>query len=117
MDNEGLTGIEKYQDDLLLNTRQPLRLSIDMRVQQMLRTELLRSMAKFSAVGAAGMILDARNGETLAMVLLPDFDPNNSAGADDDAMFNRNTPRSSDMGSTFKPFHAPIALDSGATKR
>ena len=30
---------------------------------------------RFSAVGAAGMILDARTGEIVAMVSLPDFDP------------------------------------------
>src|SRR3546814_18351065 len=109
MDNEGLTGIEKYQDDLLLNTRQPLRLSIDMRVQQMLRPELLRSLVKFSAVGAAGMILDVRNGETLAMVSLPDFAPNHRAGVDDDAMVKRNPPGVHEMGPTFNVFTAALA--------
>lgn len=115
MDNEGLAGIEKYQDDLLLNTRQPLKLSIDMRVQHVLHSELARSMAKFSAVGAAGMIVDARNGETIAMVSLPDYDPNARSAASDDAMFNRNTLGVYEMGSTFKLFTAAMALDAGVT--
>jgi len=115
MDNEGLAGVEKYQDDLLLNTRQPLKLSIDMRVQHVLHSELARSMAKFSAVGAAGMIVDARNGETIAMVSLPDYDPNTRSAASDDAMFNRNTLGVYEMGSTFKLFTAAMALDAGVT--
>lgn len=115
MDNEGLAGIEKYQDDLLLNSRQPLKLSIDMRVQHILHSELARSMAKFSAVGAAGMIVDVRNGETVAMVSLPDYDPNSRSTANDDAMFNRNTLGVYEMGSTFKLFTAAMALDAGVT--
>src|SRR3546814_10953911 len=86
-----------------------------MRVQQMLRTELLRSMVKFSAVGAAGMILDVRNGETLALVSLPDFDPNHRAGVDDDPMFHRNTLGVYAMGPQFKLFTAAMELDARAT--
>ncbi|MFN4090955.1 MAG: peptidoglycan D,D-transpeptidase FtsI family protein [Alphaproteobacteria bacterium] len=112
-DNEGLTGVERYQDELLINARQPLRLSLDTRVQHILREEILRSMAKFSAVGGAGMILDVRNGETLAMVSLPDFDLNSRSGTAEDAMFNRNTLGVYEMGSTFKLFTAAMALDAG----
>lgn len=115
MDNEGLTGIEKYSDDLLLNSRQPLRLSIDTRIQHLMRAELTRAVAKFSALGGAGMIMDVRNGETIAMVSLPDYDPNNRSSASEEALFNRNTLGVYEMGSTFKLFTAAMALDAGTT--
>ncbi len=115
MDNEGLTGIEKYSDDLLLNSRQPLRLSIDTRIQHLVRAELSRAVAKFSALGGAGMIIDVRNGETIAMVSLPDYDPNNRSAASEEALFNRNTLGVYEMGSTFKLFTAAMALDAGTT--
>src|SRR5690606_9931166 len=115
VDNVGVAGIEKYFDDLLHQSEEPLQLSLDLRLQHIVRDELQRAMQRFAAVGAAGMVLDARDGQVLAMVSLPDFDPNNPGSATDEAIFNRNTLGVYEMGSTFKLFTAAMALNSGVT--
>lgn len=118
IDNQGIAGIEKALDDTLraraLDGEGPLALSIDVRAQAILREELARSVETFQALGATGLILDARNGEILAMASLPDFDPNQpAAGADAETLFNRATLGVYEMGSIFKVFTTAMALDYG----
>lgn len=116
IDNKGIAGIEKTFDQELTDRRQPLRLSIDLRVQSVLHAELTRAKAEFNAIGAAGLIMDTKTGEILAMVSLPDFDPNTPSSATPDALFNRVTLGVYEMGSTFKLFNTAAALDSGTSK-
>ncbi len=116
VDNRGLSGVEKYFDDLLRDPGRdgrPLQLSVDVRVQHALRQEMMYSMAKFRAKGGAGLVLDVRSGEVIAMVSLPDFDPNRIQGVGDAALFNRATLGVYEMGSTFKAFTLAMALDTG----
>lgn len=115
IDNRGLAGIEKSFDETLRAGTEPVQLSIDIRIQHILRAEITSAMHKFQAIGAAGMVMDARSGEMLAMVSLPDFDPNNAGQAPDDARFNRDTLGIYEMGSTFKIFNTAMALDAGTT--
>ncbi|QEX15844.1 peptidoglycan glycosyltransferase [Hypericibacter terrae] len=112
VDNKGLAGIEQSFDDVL-KSGQPVQLSLDLRVQHILHDELQRAITDFSAVGGAGMVLDANTGEILAMVSLPDFDPVNAGTATPDQRFNRATLGVYEMGSTFKIFNTAAALDSG----
>jgi cell division protein FtsI (penicillin-binding protein 3) len=112
VDGQGIAGVER-QFDGLLRGGDALALSIDVRVQAILREELLAAMREFSAVGAAGLVLDADSGETLALVSLPDFDPNRPLTARGRAGFNRATKSVYEMGSTFKLFTTAMALDSG----
>jgi len=114
IDNEGLAGAEMSLDAELREGREPVALSIDIRVQHILREELAASMKRFSATGAAGIVMDVATGEVVAMVSLPDFDPNLVNDADPDARFNRATLGVYEMGSTFKLLTAAMALDSGA---
>ena len=72
-------------------------------------------MGEFQAIGATGIILDANNGEVLALESLPDFDPNAPASSDTEARFNRATLGVYEMGSTFKIFNTAMALDYGTT--
>jgi cell division protein FtsI (penicillin-binding protein 3) len=113
LDNKGIAGIEKTFDAQLRERGEPLRLSIDVRVQDTLRSELAAAMAKSSAIGATGMVMDVETGEMLAMVSLPDFDPNLPSTQLPEAMFNRATLGTYEMGSTFKLFTAAAALDAG----
>ncbi|MGZ9105459.1 MAG: peptidoglycan D,D-transpeptidase FtsI family protein [Rhodoplanes sp.] len=114
IDGKGLAGIERALDQSL-NDGQTAHLSIDMRVQNILRQELMGAIREFQAIGAAGLVLDVRTGELLATVSLPDFNPNNPGLASEDARFNRVTQGVYEMGSTFKLFTAAMALDSGTT--
>ena len=113
VDNQGLAGIEQSFDDVLRGTAQRLHLSLDLRIQHLLAQELGNAMQTFSAVGAAGVVMDARTGELLAMVSLPTFDPEKPAAAVADARFNRASLGIYEMGSVFKIFTTAMALDNG----
>ncbi|MBN9671651.1 peptidoglycan D,D-transpeptidase FtsI family protein [Roseibium aggregatum] len=125
VDNQGLTGIEKYIDNEWLadlqslgfasdRSMEPVRLSVDLRVQHVVRDELVKAMDRYKAIAAAGIVLDAKTGEVLAMSSLPDYDPNDRAQALDKDRLNRATGGVFEMGSVFKTFTTAMALDSGA---
>ncbi len=115
IDGRGTAGIEQSFDPTLANG-EPVTLSIDIRLQQLMRDQLERARRDFSAIGAAGTIFDVDTGEVLAMVSLPDFDPNAPVtDPKDEARFNRITKGLYEMGSTFKVFTLAMGLDTGAT--
>lgn len=117
IDNRGRAGVEGRLDARLTDPEMidsPLALSIDARVQHVLRDELSQAMTKHSAKGAAGLVLDVRTGEVVAMTSLPDFNANNAASAMKDPRFvNRATYGVFEMGSTFKTFTLAMALEEG----
>src|SRR5689334_17696132 len=70
IDGHGAAGVERAFDKYLSDpaTRgQPLQLSISSKIQQALEHELGDAMAQFSAIGAAGVVMDVHTGEVLAM--------------------------------------------------
>lgn len=114
IDSKGIAGIEREFEELMtFDGEEPLQLSIDLKLQHILRDELAKQMIAYDAIGAAGVLLNAQTGETLGMVSLPDFDPNMPAIATQEQKFNRLTLGTYEMGSTFKPFTAAMALDLG----
>jgi cell division protein FtsI (penicillin-binding protein 3) len=113
-DATGLGGIEKQFDGMLRDGAKPLALSVDIRIQHILREEIGRQMKAFNGIGGAGVMLDANTGEVIAMVSLPDFDPNLVGTASEEARFNRATLGVYEMGSTFKIFNTALALESGS---
>lgn len=118
IDLKGISGTEAYFDETLRDPARhgrPLHLSLDIRVQHAVADELAKTIAHFEAIGGAGIVLDVRTGEVLAMVSLPDFDPTDPGAASADARFNRATLGVYEMGSTFKTFNTSMALDYGVT--
>ncbi|MGF1640833.1 MAG: peptidoglycan D,D-transpeptidase FtsI family protein [Rhodospirillales bacterium] len=113
-DGRGIAGVEKTFDRELSAGR-TVRLAVDVRVQDVLRQELTGAIREFRAVGAAGVVLDARNGELVGMVSLPDYDPNLPVEGREEDRFNRVTKGVYEMGSAFKLFTVAMALDSGTT--
>lgn len=115
VDNVGLSGIERALEPRLDagSGDGPLRLSVDLRVQQIMHEELSTAMRRFRPKGAAGMVLDRETGEVLAMVSLPDFDPNRPELASEQEKLNRVTGGAYELGSLFKLFTSAVALDSG----
>jgi cell division protein FtsI (penicillin-binding protein 3) len=124
VDNQGIAGIEKWLDtnglaDLhragFATDRQqaPVELAVDLRVEHALRDELMKAKIKFKAKAASGLVSNVNTGEIVAMVSLPDFDPNNPREANDPDRINRLTTGVYEMGSTFKAFTLAMALDSG----
>jgi cell division protein FtsI (penicillin-binding protein 3) len=116
VDGRGIAGIEKSFDEVLRSGGQPVQLSLDVRLQQIVRDSLLESIEEFKAIGAAGLVMDVRSGEVLAMVSLPDYDPNQPGGITEEQQFNRATLGVYEMGSTFKLFNHAMALDSGKVR-
>lgn len=124
IDNQGIAGIERWLDshglaDLHLagfatdRQQKPVELAVDLRVQHALRDELMGARDRFKAKAAAGTVTDVRTGEILAMVSVPDYDPNNPGEANDPTRINRLTTGVFEMGSTFKALTVAMALDSG----
>lgn len=114
VDNAGQAGIEQgFNKRLTEDPGTPLQLSIDLRLQHILKKELTATVQEFSAIGAAGIVFDVKTGEVLSMVSLPDFDPHDPTALDPDTRFNRATLGVYEMGSTFKIFNTALALDSG----
>jgi len=112
VDGRGIAGIERRFDQTL-RAGERLKLAIDVRIQALMRDEIAATIAEFDAIGAAGLVLDTDTGEVVAMVSLPDFDPNEPSLVGGEPAFNRVTKGVYEMGSTFKLFTAAMALDSG----
>jgi len=116
VDGHGIAGVERFFDQRLRDDTEPLRLSIDVRVQAVVRDELSQAMTEFQAIGACGIVMDTRTGEVLAMVSLPDYDANDVGHALNEEKFNRAVTGMYEPGSTFKLQTAAMALDSGAAQ-
>jgi cell division protein FtsI (penicillin-binding protein 3) len=110
-DGKGLAGIERGLDARLRAGGAPVALSLDARVQYILRDETAKAVSEFNAIGGMGIVMDVRTGEILAMVSLPDFDPNDPGSATPATTFNRATLGTYEMGSVFKIFTMAMALD------
>ena len=112
VDNVGQSGIERVFNKLLSEDEQPVHLTIDTRVQYVLRDEINTMIEATSAKGGIGIVMDVNNGEVLAMTSLPDFDPNepNKGKAN---FLNKATHGVYELGSTFKILNTAIALESG----
>jgi len=119
VDGRGTAGIERAFDAQLSDpaTRgEPVTLSISSRIQQALEHELLSAMTTYSAIGAAGIVMDIHTGEVMAMTSLPQLNPNAAGMGSPEARFNRATLGVYELGSTFKPFTLAMAMDSGVVR-
>lgn len=112
IDNQGRGGFERKFDRELTTTSTPFSLSIDLRVQYIISQALRDALKNFKAIGATGIVMDANNGQVIAMVSLPDFNPNDLSSTNDKTRFNQATHGVYEMGSTFKIFTTAMALES-----
>lgn len=132
-DGKGAMGMERVMNDYLRDPAKrskPLNLSLDVRVQAALESELASGMTATGAKGAAGVILDVQTGEVVAMATLPSFNPNRPVFANIpdlgetiiDGRYpisrqtNNVTNRVYELGSTFKPLTVAAALDAGTVR-
>ncbi|UWU15425.1 penicillin-binding protein 2 [Rhizobium sullae] len=124
IDNRGVAGMEKYIDDQGLadlasvgmtsdQPLEPVKLSIDLRVQNIVRDVVINAVTNYEAKGAGAVVLNIHTGEVLGMASAPDFDPNNPQEGAKEGWLNRMSNGTFEMGSTFKTFSTAMALDSG----
>lgn len=109
----GLEGVEYTYDEYLRENKDPLRLSIDSRVQNIFHEQLSIAMNKFQAKGALGMLMNSSTGEMIAMVQLPDFDPNNIKSIPVNTRRFKLLRDDFEMGSIFKIFNTALAYENG----
>jgi cell division protein FtsI (penicillin-binding protein 3) len=114
VDGKGLSGVERSFDERLrTQLDQPLKLSLDIRVQLALRDAVFDAIKDFNGIGGAGVVMDINTAEVLGMVSLPDYDANDISDASADQRFNRATVGVYEPGSTFKLLTAAAALEYG----
>jgi cell division protein FtsI (penicillin-binding protein 3) len=142
IDDRGQEGLELAFDELLAGTpgservirdnlgrvvehveltRKPkpgvdLTLSIDRRIQYLAYRELMAAVVEHHASSGSMVVLDVRNGEILAMVNQPSYNPNAREKADASTRRNRALTDVVEPGSTMKAFTISTALESGKWK-
>lgn len=112
VDNTGLAGVERGFD-ADLRAGKDVHLALDVRLQEMLRSRIEQAVAESGSKAGWGLVMKAPTREVVALVSLPDFDPNHFGTASADSRFNRVTLGSYEMGSTFKLFTVAQGLAAG----
>jgi cell division protein FtsI/penicillin-binding protein 2 len=135
-DNKGLDGIELQFDKQLSGSegqyvfladsaRRPVILkqssqlsdgvgvilTIDAVIQQFAREELLKQYHEYQAESAIAIVAEPYSGAILAMVSLPDFNPEDVSSSKKDAIRNRAITDQFEPGSLIKPIVVAIAMD------
>jgi cell division protein FtsI (penicillin-binding protein 3) len=104
---EDLAGLRAPRDGEVVT------LAIDQRLQFIAHRELKNAVEANRAKGGSVVIIDARNGEVLALVNQPDYNPNNRANVTGAQTRNRSVTDLFEPGSTMKPFPVAAALEAG----
>ena len=110
-------GQRRIIDDIE-NIKEPvsgknLELSIDQRIQYLAYRELQLAVSVNKAKSGALVVLDAKNGEILAAVNQPSFNPNTKSSLTEGSHRNRALTDIFEPGSTVKPFVVAAALEGG----
>ena len=115
-DGRGLEGAERTYNKYLTENKDALQLSLDARIQGVFYDQLSIAMQTYRAKAAMGMLMNSRTGEIIAMVSLPDYDPENISL--DPARNRMFVPMRGvfEMGSIFKIFNTAMALQNGINK-
>jgi cell division protein FtsI/penicillin-binding protein 2 len=138
VDNQGLTGLEASEDDVLHGTdgeREVVRdalgdelerntldaaqagadmkLSIDSNIQGETERILAGIGETYQPDGATAIVVDPRTSQVLAMANYPTFDPTDLGSAKPEELANMATGFAYEPGSTFKAFTVAGALDDG----
>ncbi len=118
-DMRGFAGIENFFNNYLTDSQNShLQLSIDLRVQYILKAALEKAKHTFDAIGGSALVMDVKTGEILGMVSNPDFNPNdlqtiirNKDNPEKSTDFNRASAGAYEPGSVFKIINTAIALE------
>lgn len=118
--NKGLEGIEYTMDDYLspaprLNEEitygDDVQLTLDMDIQYLLDLEVQKINRNFNPESIVAMVLDAKNGDILAMTSYPWYDLNNFKNSTSDEKQNKAVGMLYEPGSVFKIFSLSLLLE------
>ncbi|MFM0054965.1 penicillin-binding protein 2 [Paraburkholderia phytofirmans] len=93
-----------------------IHLTIDRRIQQLAYAQLKDAIARHHAEAGSVVVLDARNGEILALANYPSFDPNDRARLTGRQLRNRAVVDTFEPGSTIKPVVVALSIDEGKVR-
>jgi cell division protein FtsI (penicillin-binding protein 3) len=122
---QGAPGQQRVVKDLLGNVIKQLnvsaiakpgnelKLTLDLRLQYLAYRELKAVVQAHKANWGSAVLLDARNGDILALVNRPSYNPNNRATLRAEDMRNRALTDMVEPGSTMKAFTVAAALKKG----
>ncbi|MBR8005296.1 peptidoglycan D,D-transpeptidase FtsI family protein [Burkholderia vietnamiensis] len=88
-----------------------IELTIDRRIQQLAFSQLKAAVIENNAVAGSVVVLDAQNGEILALANYPTFDPNDRARLTGQQLRNRAVIDTFEPGSTIKPLVVALSID------
>jgi cell division protein FtsI/penicillin-binding protein 2 len=91
----------------------PLHLTIDADLQFLIQEAVQQTVEKFNAKEAAVIIMDPKNGEIIAMLSYPYFDPNNPNSTNNENFKNRIVVDAHELGSVMKVCAALAAFEEG----
>ena len=113
-DENSSAGLERwiYKNNI---QSENIYLSLNLNVQNYLEKALFEAIEIYEAKAGFGVILDANNGEIVALASLPNYDPNTinnqSQMKTNELRFNRVVQGSYEMGSVMKLFTLAMALE------
>lgn len=135
-ENEGLTGLEKGEEDILHGTDgerrivtdakgdvirletardaedgEDIQLTLDPAIQAKAEEALAAVGESYAPKGATAIVMDPRSSEVLAMANWPPVDPADLSEAGEEDLMNRATGFNYEPGSTFKAFTVAAALE------
>ena len=93
-----------------------VRLALDSKIQYLAYSQLKAAVEKHNAKAGGAIVLDTRNGEILALVNLPSYNPNNREHLSGAQLRNRAITDTFEPGSVMKPFTAALALERGKVR-
>lgn len=88
-------------------------LALDAKLQYLAFSQLKQAIAEHKAKAGGIVVLDAKNGEVMALANLPAYNPNNRTHLSGAQLRNRAFTDTFEPGSTFKPFTVALALEKG----
>ncbi len=110
IDENGVVGIERGLNKQL-SAGENVTLSLDVRLQHILRRSIVQAAERFEAKAGAGAIIDVQTGEIVAGISWPDFDPHHPGDIQGKAGFNNLTLGVFELGSMFKIFSTAALLE------
>ncbi|HEY4125824.1 MAG TPA: penicillin-binding transpeptidase domain-containing protein, partial [Rhizomicrobium sp.] len=110
-DGNGVSGLELGLQNRLRDQEEgaAVTTSLDMRVQYILAHEAEMAKETLDVKAAGGIVLDVRTGEVIAMMSLPDYDPNGKFGPHDSRR-NVMVQDTYELGSVFKVMSFALAM-------
>lgn len=93
-----------------------VRLALDSKIQYLAYTQLKEAVEKHGAKAGGAVVIDALNGEVLALVNWPTYNPNNREKLSGAQLRNRAITDTYEPGSVMKPFTAALALERGKVR-